>query len=75
MNKLLFLLSILVCFIYAQCDSDEVEIWDFCYSIEGTTMLYNTDNTSGDFPIAICELTNLEILKYEFVDSNTIKIG
>ena len=43
------------------CNADEVEIWGWCYPIEDTTILQNTDNTSGDFPNEICELINLEI--------------
>ena len=41
------------------CNADEVEIWGWCYHIENTTILQNTDNTSWDFPNEICELINI----------------
>ena len=73
MNKF-FILSILLIisnFVYPQCDVGEVEIWDLCYSIEETTVLQNTDNTFGDFPVTICDLVNLAILDLDVMFGNT----
>ena len=72
MNKFsIILLLILVGITYSQCDIGEVEIWEACYPIETTTMLYNTDNTFGEFPIEICSLINLEILDLDVMWGNS----
>ena len=57
----IFLNLLLLTIISAQCNDWEVEIWELCYSIENTTVLHNSENTSGEFPIEICELVNLII--------------
>ena len=63
---MIFFLSLFfIGIIYPQCDTHEVEIWDTCYPIETTTVLHNTDNTFGEFPVEICSLINLEVLDLE----------
>ena len=76
MNKLILRLTVLMMcgFLYSQCNSWEVEIWESCYPIETTTILQNSPNTSGEFPVEICELVNLEVLNLNvmFGDTNYI---
>ena len=59
MHNFFIILLILIGTTYSQCDTEEVEIWNVCYPIETTTMLYNTNDTFSEFPLEICSLINL----------------
>ena len=52
---------------FGNCDSDEVELWDECYSITNTTSLLRINHgLTGEIPSEIGQLTNLETLKLQY---------
>ena len=61
-------------FTYSQCDAGEVELWEDCYPIESTTIVQNSDSTSGEIPDSICELINLEVLDLDVMWGATNQI-
>ena len=57
--------------LYCECDNNEVEIWEICYSIENTIFLNNPNTSASEFPISICELINLETLDLDVMFGDT----
>ena len=52
---------------FGNCDSDEVELWDECYSITNTTSLVRiNEGLTGEIPSEIGQLTNLATLKLHY---------
>ena len=49
------------------CDSEEVLLWDSCYSIDQTTELdLSSNNLTGEIPLEIGELINLNYINLRF---------
>ena len=68
------MILIISSFSYSQCDEGEVELWDSCYPIDSTTVLQNSENTSGEIPAEICLLVNLEILDLDVMFGGTNQV-
>jgi Leucine-rich repeat (LRR) protein len=52
---------------FGNCDSDEVELWDECYSITNTTSLLRiNEGLTGEIPSEIGQLTNLVNLQLQY---------
>jgi len=62
--KIIVLSNALISIGFGVCDSDEVELWDGCYSITNTTSLVRiNEGLTGEIPSEIGQLTNLVTLK------------
>lgn len=62
--KIIVLSNALISIGFGNCDSDEVELWDGCYSITNTTSLVRiNEGLTGEIPSEIGQLTNLVTLK------------
>ena len=62
--KIIVLANALISIGFGNCDSDEVELWDECYSITNTTSLLRINQgLTGEIPSEIGQLTNLVTLK------------
>ena len=49
--------------VWGDCEEGEVELWDECYNIEETTLLYlSGSGLTGSIPSEVGELINLTIL-------------
>ena len=65
--KIIVLSNTLISIGFGNCDSDEVELWDECYSITNTTSLLRINHgLTGEIPSEIGQLTNLETLKLQY---------
>ena len=65
--KIIVLSNIIISIGFGNCDSDEVELWDECYSITNTTSLLRINHgLTGEIPSEIGQLTNLETLKLQY---------
>ena len=65
--KIIVLSNALISIGFGNCDSDEVELWDECYSITNTTSLVRiNEGLTGEIPSEIGQLTNLETLKLQY---------
>ena len=65
--KIIVLSNIVISILFGNCDSDEVELWDECYSITNTTSLLRINHgLTGEIPSEIGQLTNLETLKLQY---------
>ena len=65
--KIIVLSNALISIGFGNCDSDEVELWDECYSITNTTSLLRINQgLTGEIPSEIGQLTNLETLKLQY---------
>ena len=65
--KIIVLSNALISIGFGNCDSDEVELWDECYSITNTTWLGRiNEGLTGEIPSQIGQLTNLETLKLQY---------
>jgi len=62
--KIIVLSNAFISIGFGNCDSDEVELWDECYSITNTTSLVRiNEGLTGEIPSEIGQLTNLATLK------------
>ena len=62
--KIIVLSNALISIGFGVCDSDEVELWDECYSITNTTSLVRiNEGLTGEIPSEIGQLTSLVTLK------------
>ena len=65
--KIIVLSNALISIGFGNCDSDEVELWDECYSITNTTWLGRiNEGLTGEIPSEIGQLTNLVTLKLHY---------
>ena len=65
--KIIVLSNALISIGFGNCDSDEVELWDECYSITNTTSLLRINHgLTGEIPSEIGQLTNLVTLKLQY---------
>jgi Leucine-rich repeat (LRR) protein len=65
--KIIVLSNALISIGFGNCDSDEVELWDECYSITNTTSLLRiNEGLTGEIPSEIGQLTNLATLKLHY---------
>ena len=65
--KIIVLSNALISIGFGNCDSDEVELWDGCYSITNTTSLVRiNEGLTGEIPSEIGQLTNLVTLKLQY---------
>ena len=65
--KIIVLSNIVISIGFGNCDSDEVELWDECYSITNTTSLVRINQgLTGEIPSEIGQLTNLATLKLHY---------
>ena len=65
--KIIVLSNALISIGFGNCDSDEVELWDECYSITNTTSLLRINQgLTGEIPSEIGQLTNLATLKLQY---------
>ena len=65
--KIIVLSNALISIGFGNCDSDEVELWDECYSITNTTSLVRINQgLTGEIPSEIGQLTNLATLKLQY---------
>ena len=65
--KIIVLSNALISIGFGNCDSDEVELWDECYSITNTTSLVRiNEGLTGEIPSEIGQLTNLATLKLQY---------
>ena len=65
--KIIVLSNALISIGFGNCDSDEVELWDECYSITNTTSLLRINQgLTGEIPSEIGQLTNLVTLKLHY---------
>jgi len=65
--KIIVLSNIVISIGFGNCDSDEVELWDECYSITNTTSLVRiNEGLTGEIPSEIGQLTNLATLKLHY---------
>ena len=65
--KIIVLSNALISIGFGNCDSDEVELWDECYSITNTTSLLRINHgLTGEIPSEIGQLTNLVTLKLHY---------
>ena len=65
--KIIVLSNIVISIGFGNCDSDEVELWDECYSITNTTWLGRiNEGLTGEIPSEIGQLTNLATLKLHY---------
>ena len=65
--KIIVLSNIVISIGFGNCDSDEVELWDECYSITNTTSLLRINHgLTGEIPSEIGQLTNLATLKLQY---------
>ena len=65
--KIIVLSNALISIGFGNCDSDEVELWDECYSITNTTSLVRiNEGLTGEIPSEIGQLTNLVTLKLQY---------
>ena len=65
--KIIVLSNVLISIGFGNCDSDEVELWDECYSITNTTSLLRiNEGLTGEIPSEIGQLTNLATLKLQY---------
>ena len=65
--KIIVLSNALISIGFGNCDSDEVELWDECYSITNTTCLVRiNEGLTGEIPSEIGQLTNLVTLKLQY---------
>lgn len=65
--KIIVLSNALISIGFGNCDSDEVELWDECYSITNTTWLGRiNEGLTGEIPSEIGQLTNLVTLKLQY---------
>ena len=65
--KIIVLSNALISIGFGNCDSDEVELWDECYSITNTTTLLRiNEGLTGEIPSEIGQLTNLVTLKLHY---------
>ena len=65
--KIIVLSNIVISIGFGNCDSDEVELWDECYSITNTTSLLRINHgLTGEIPSEIGQLTNLVTLKLQY---------
>ena len=65
--KIIVLSNALISIGFGNCDSDEVELWDECYSITNTTSLLRiNEGLTGEIPSEIGQLTNLVTLKLQY---------
>ena len=65
--KIIVLSNALISIGFGNCDSDEVELWDECYSITNTTSLLRiNEGLTGEIPSEIGQLTNLATLKLQY---------
>ena len=65
--KIIVLSNALISIGYGNCDSDEVELWDECYSITNTTSLLRiNEGLTGEIPSEIGQLTNLVNLQLQY---------
>ena len=65
--KIIVLSNIVISIGFGNCDSDEVELWDECYSITNTTSLLRiNEGLTGEIPSEIGQLTNLVTLKLHY---------
>jgi len=65
--KIIVLSNIVISIGFGNCDSDEVELWDECYSITNTTSLVRiNEGLTGEIPSEIGQLTNLATLKLQY---------
>ena len=74
--KIIILSNALISIGFGNCDSDEVELWDECYSITNTTSLLRiNEGLTGEIPSEIGQLTNLATLKLHYNELNTQTLG
>jgi len=65
--KIIILSNALISIGFGNCDSDEVELWDECYSITNTTSLLRiNEGLTGEIPSEIGQLTNLVNLQLQY---------
>ena len=65
--KIIILSNALISIGFGNCDSDEVELWDECYSITNTTVLLRiNEGLTGEIPSEIGQLTNLVNLQLQY---------
>ena len=65
--KIIVLSNALISIGFGNCDSDEVELWDECYSITNTTSLLRiNEGLTGEIPSEIGQLTNLVNLQLQY---------
>ena len=65
--KIIVLSNVVISIGFGNCDSDEVELWDECYSITNTTSLVRINQgLTGEIPSEIGQLTNLVTLKLQY---------
>ena len=65
--KIIVLSNALISIGFGNCDSDEVELWDECYSITNTTSLLRINQgLTGEIPSEIGQLINLVTLKLHY---------
>ena len=65
--KIIVLSNIVISIGFGNCDSDEVELWDECYSITNTTSLLRiNEGLTGEIPSEIGQLTNLVNLQLQY---------
>ena len=65
--KIIVLSNVVISIGFGNCDSDEVELWDECYSITNTTWLGRiNEGLTGEIPSEIGQLTNLVTLKLQY---------
>ena len=65
--KIIVFSNALISIGFGNCDSDEVEQWDECYSITNTTSLLRiNEGLTGEIPSEIGQLTNLVTLKLQY---------
>ena len=65
--KIIVLSNAFISIGFGNCDSDEVELWDECYSITNTTSLLRINHgLTGEIPSEIGQLTNLVTLKLQY---------
>ena len=65
--KIIVLSNAVISIGFGVCDSDEVELWDECYSITNTTSLVRiNEELTGEIPSEIGQLTNLVTLKLQY---------
>jgi len=65
--KIIVLSNAFISIGFGNCDSDEVELWDECYSITNTTWLGRiNEGLTGEIPSEIGQLTNLATLKLQY---------